>query len=82
MNTAHEELQSFTAFVQERLESGGGDLSLDEMFDLWRAENPSDALYAENVTALKAAIEDFRQGDRGTPAGEHSDALRRSLDIE
>lgn len=82
MATVEHELNSFTEFANERISSGGSNISLDELFDLWRSENPSDELYAENVAALNAAIQDFKNGDRGTPAGEHSDQLRREFGID
>lgn len=53
----------------------------NELFDLWRSENPSDELYAENVAAINVAIESFKNGDRGTPAGEHSEQLRREFGV-
>ena len=61
--------------------SADAEPSLDELFDLWRIENPSDANYAENVAAIAGAIEDFRNGDRGRPAGELSRELRNELGI-
>lgn len=82
MPTTAEDLNRFTEFARERLSNEGTDLSLDELFDLWRSENPSDALYSENVSAVNAAIADFRNGDQGTPAGEHSDQLRREFGIK
>ena len=81
MATTGEELDRFAEFARQRLGNGGSQLSLDELFDLWRSENPSDELYAENVAAVNAAIDDFRKGDRGKPAGEHSDELRREFGI-
>lgn len=81
MAATAQELDDFTQFARQRLGNGGSKLSLDELFDLWRAANPSDELYAENVAAVNAAIEDFRNGDRGTPAGEHSAQLRREFGI-
>jgi hypothetical protein len=81
MATTAEELDRFTEFARQRLGNGGSGLSLDELFDLWRSENRSDELYAENVAAVNAAIEDFRNGDRGTPAGEHSEQLRGDFGI-
>jgi hypothetical protein len=79
MATAQQELERFTRFVQHRLSAGEGEASLDELFDLWRHENPSDELYAQNVAAIAASIEDFKRGDRGTIAGEHSAELRRQF---
>lgn len=81
MTTTARELESFTQFARGRLGSGDPEPSLDELFDLWRVENPCDTDYAENVAAVAAAIEDFRNGDRGRPAGELSRELREELDI-
>ena len=81
MATIEQELLSFTSYARQRIESDQGDLSIDELFDQWRAENPSDADYAENVAALNASIRDFKNGERGTIAGEHSVQLRRQLGL-
>jgi len=82
MATTEEELDSCTEFARQRLANKGAEPSLEELFDLWRAENPSDEQYAETVAAVNAAIEDFKNGDRGTPAGEHSDQLRREFSVK
>lgn len=76
MATTGEDLDRFSMFVRQRISTGGSNLSLDDLFDLWRTETPPESLYAENVAAANAAIADFRNGDRGTPAGEHSAQLR------
>ena len=75
MATTEQELESFTQFAKARLHDGAPEPSLDELFDLWRIENPSDTDYAENVAAIAGAIDDFRRGDRGQPAGELSREL-------
>ena len=79
MATTEQELESFTRFAKARLHGGAQKASLDELFDLWRIENPSAADYAENVAAIAGAINDFRRGDRGRPAGELSRELRKEL---
>lgn len=79
MATADQELDSFANYARQQIESGGRDVTLDELFDTWRAENPSDALRAENTAAINASLEDFDRGERGTLAGEHSDQLRRAF---
>lgn len=33
---------------------------LDELFDLWRSQNPAENLYAENVAAVSPAIQRHR----------------------
>jgi len=81
MTTTQQDLESFTSYARQRIESGQRDLTIDELFDQWRAENPSDAEYAENVAAIKASIEDFKNGERGSIAGEHSAQLRREFGV-
>lgn len=79
MATTLQDLEHFAIFVRKRLESGDAEMGIDELFDQWRLENPTDELNAENVAAINASIHDFRNGERGTVAGRHSDELRREL---
>jgi hypothetical protein len=81
MSTAEQELDSFTNYARERIESGQRDLSIDELFDQWRVENPSSEQYANNIAAVQASIQDFKNGERGTIAGEHSAKLRSEFGI-
>lgn len=81
MSTAEQELTSFTNFARQRIEAGQRDLSIDELFDQWRAENPSDEQYAENVAAIQASIQDFKKNERGTIAREHSAQLRGEFGV-
>ena len=52
---------------------------MDELYDLWRRQNPDPDEDAENVAAVNAAIQDYENGDRGRPAGELSRKLREEL---
>jgi hypothetical protein len=81
MATTEQDLASFTQFAKQRLGTGDADLSLEELFDLWRFENPSDEDYAGNSAAIAGAIADFKNGDRGRPAGQLSRELRTRLGI-
>ncbi len=81
MATTEHDLNSFTSFARQRIEAGVRDLSIDELFDQWRAENPSDESYAENVAAINASIQDFKNGERGSIAGQHSMQLRRDFGL-
>lgn len=81
MATIEEDLTSFTKFVHERSKTDDRELGLAELFDLWMIEQPDETAYAENVAAINAAIADFKNGERGTPAGEHSRQLREKLGI-
>jgi hypothetical protein len=81
MATIEQDLNQFTDFARHKICSGERDLTIDELFDQWRAENPSDKQYAENVAAINASIKDFKNGERGTVAGEHSENLRCEFDL-
>ena len=81
MATAAQELEQFRQFVIGRLGEGNADATLDELFDLWRHEFPSDELHVENVAAIAASIDDFKRGERGTVAGDHSSVLRREFGL-
>ncbi len=82
MTTTEDELKHFTAFVYQRIGSGGASgLGLSELFDLWVLENPTDADFANSIAALNASINDFMKGERGTPAGEHSRELREQYGL-
>jgi hypothetical protein len=82
MATAEQDLANFTSFVLHKVEAGERDLNIDELFDLWRTENPSDEQYAESVAAIQASLQDFKNGERGTLAGEHSAELRREFGLD
>lgn len=71
-----QELQLFASYVQSHLATGNSSESLEQLFDRWHLENNSPAAHRENVAAVAAAVEDFKQGDRGRPAGELSQELR------
>jgi hypothetical protein len=74
-----EQINDFSRFAVEQLNSGGAALSMDELYDLWRRQNPDPDEYTENVAAVNAAIHDYKAGDRGRPAGELSRELRGNL---
>ena len=78
MSTAEQDIASFTSFAMQRIGTGDSDLTIEQLFDQWRIENPSDEQYAENVAAIQASIADFKAGERGTIAGAHSAELRQT----
>lgn len=82
MSTTEEDLKSFSQFVQQKIDDGEvSDFNLQELFDLWMLQNPTDESYLEDVAAINASINDFMNGDRGTPAGEDSRQLREEFGI-
>jgi hypothetical protein len=82
MSSTEEDLKSFSQFVQQKLDNGEvSDSNLPELFDLWMLQNPAAETYLEDVAAVNASINDFMNGDRGTPAGEDSRQLREEFGI-
>ena len=82
MSATEDELRDFTAFVQGRIARGESDeLGLAELFDLWMLENPTESERATNIAAINASINDYMKGERGTPAGEHSQELRQKYGL-
>jgi len=82
MSTTADELKSFNQFVQEHSADERASTSrLSELFDLWMLQNTSGDDYAENVAAVNASIEDFLNGERGTPAGDDSLQLRKQFGL-
>ena len=80
MTATEDDLNSFTQFVRERIRNDASTESkLPELFELWMLQNPSHDEYVENVAAINASINDFLNGERGTPAGEHSRKLREEF---
>lgn len=73
--TIKEQVDSFHRFATSQIENGGADLSMDEIYSLWRARNPTDAELAESVAAVKAAYADLLAGDEGVLA---DDVIRES----
>ena len=74
-----DEVHEFATFALQRIHDGDAELSMDELYDMWRHQNPDPAVHAENLAAVRAAIEDFKAGDRGQPAGPLTRELRDKL---
>jgi hypothetical protein len=67
MPVTQQHIDSFHRFATERLSDGGADLSIDELFELWRIENPTPEQLHADVLAVKAALRDMEAGDTGQP---------------
>jgi hypothetical protein len=70
-----QQIDSFHEFASSQVDNGGAELSMDEIYLLWRAKNPAPTELAESVAAIRAAYADLEAGDSGRPA---RSALRES----
>ena len=77
-----QELDRFHRFAVDRIDAGDESSSLQELLDLWSAENPDQEQYADDVMAVKAALRDFDNGDPGLPFDEHLRQLRALIETE
>lgn len=62
------QLDSFYEFVSSQLDNGGAELSMDDLYSLWRAKHPQRVELNESVSAVQAAYADWQKGDAGRPA--------------
>ena len=73
--TTQEQIDSFYAFASSQIGNRKADLSVDELYCLWRAKHPSAAELTESIAALRTAHAEMEAGDSGRPARQ---ALRES----
>jgi len=67
MASTQEQLESFHQFAQQRINVDPEALSMDELYLMWRTQNPDDVELAESLEALKRGMADAQAG-RTRPA--------------
>jgi hypothetical protein len=63
-----QEVDSFYEFASSQILNGGVDLSMDEVYGLWRAEHPTPEELAASVAAVRTAYAQMEAGDPTRPA--------------
>jgi hypothetical protein len=81
MGITRSDLESFHQFAIVQVDSGKTDLTFAELYAMWRIRNPGREELAENVAAVKAAIRDMEEGDRGIPLEDHIREIREKHTI-
>lgn len=74
--TTKAQIDSFYRFALLQIANGRASLSIDDLYELWRVENPLPEELAENIAAVNAALADMAAGDNGIPVDEHLARLR------
>ena len=64
---AIDELREFHRFLSDKVGGDVTDLSPEEALDAWRRLHPSTEAFAEDVAAIKEALDDMKNGERGIP---------------
>jgi len=75
------DLESFHRFATEQVDNGDADLTFAQLYEMWRIQNPGRKQLAEDVAAVRAAIHDMEEGDRGIPFEDHIREIRQKYDI-
>jgi hypothetical protein len=75
------ELQEFQEFVTDQLRNGGAELTPEEVLGEYRMFHPTPEQHAANVEAVKEALRDMENGDRGRPVEDVLRELREELGI-
>ena len=80
MSAIQQQIDSFHQFATEYAESNTS-VSIDELFDTWKAQNESSDVAREDLLAVQAAIRDMESGDRGMPARKHLTKVREKYGL-
>jgi hypothetical protein len=75
------ELHDFHEFVGEQLRNGGAGLSPEEVLGEFRMFHPTPEQHAANVEAVKEALRDMENGDRGRPVADVLREIREELGL-
>ncbi len=80
MPVTEKDLQDFHHFAQQKLHKEGAS-SIYELVDSWEIQHVTAEEQAENVSAVRVAIQDMQNGDGGRAAEEISKELRAELNL-
>ena len=81
MSVTKEQIESFHRFAERKIENGEDDFTMESLLDMWQLENPSAGQFENDVLAVKAAVRDLQNGERGVSFESHIRELRDKLDI-
>ena len=84
MSTSKQELDDFYQFAASYLEDNETDVTVFDLCELWRAENPTPEEFADTVTKLRTACAALDAGEEGVLASEmlREACERLGLDID
>ncbi|MBI3468886.1 MAG: hypothetical protein HY000_38265 [Planctomycetes bacterium] len=78
---ATEQIEQFRDFAVQQLRDGDADLTVDEWYDLWRAECPGADELREDVLAVRASLRDMERGETGRAFDDFAHEFRMRHDI-
>jgi hypothetical protein len=74
------ELASFHAFVQQQIQSGQDDLTLEKALEMWH-DQQLDPAAVDATQEIQDALDDMSAGDHGVPFEEFDREFRRRNNI-
>ncbi len=80
MALTQEQLDSFHRFATDKVSNGGAELSVADLYNLWRLENPTAEEQKDNEAALAEGLDDIRAG-RTQPVDEVMRELKQKHNI-
>jgi hypothetical protein len=81
MGITRDEIDSFHEFATGQLDKSGAEMTFAELYEMWRITYPAPDELSENIAAIKAAIRDMENGDRGMPIDDHIREMRKKHSI-
>jgi hypothetical protein len=76
-----EEIRAFHRFLTDKINAPGPDISPEEALDEWRRLHPQALALAEDLAAIREALDDVANGDRGIPFDEFDRDFRKRHNI-
>ena len=78
MAITKQDLDAFHQFAEATIADRRTE-SLHELVEIWESEQTTPELHRENVAAVRAAIRDMENGDKGRPAADVIQELRTEI---
>ena len=75
------EFAAFRDFLSEKLSNGGADLSPEQALAEWQEANSDPFELEDDLTAIRAALQELANGQRGTSFEEFDRDVRREFDF-
>lgn len=62
MPVTQDQIDSFHHFASQKLSNGGAEMSMDELYQLWRIDNPTPDEQVEIHAAIRRGLDDVAAG--------------------
>lgn len=82
MSITLEDLNRFHGFAAARIGAAKQDWTLQDLLDEWELQNPDPVRQHEDALAVRAAVRDLQNGERGIPFDEHIQALAQEFGLD